>query len=330
MWELIKKRLVLIGGKGGVGKTTIATALARAIAARDESKRVLLLGINSTLEMAAFLESGPIEDEIVSITNNLMARRLDPFTILNDYIAEKVKIGFLAKRITDSNMYHYFTLMAPAIKEFFILNEIWRLEQKRNKKGGPEYDYIIVDAPPAGHGTTFLGIPKAARELIRTGPLQNMAEKIYRLLQDPARTAVLIVTLAEELPVRESLDFRKKILYQLEIPLAGIVINSVYPNPFRSRNHMTLFSRFMADTRDRQLLADQLFPAGQTDTLDMLLREVESRINWRNIHEAHIAYLKEHVREPMIEVPFIGGGAFTRETLDEIGRYLFPDQTLEL
>src|SRR5262245_48332920 len=190
--SLLDRRLVVLSGKGGVGKSVVGLALA--LAARNEGKRVLLVEVAAPLEAARYLgrpPSGPREREVLP---GLHTVNLDPARVMDEYVRQTVKIDLLSRRILESPIYSRFFAAAPGLKDLMLLGKILVLEEAREGLARrPRYDLIVVDAPATGHGLSLLKVPLAASEAVPIGPVGHNARRILRLLRDRDRTALAIV-----------------------------------------------------------------------------------------------------------------------------------------
>src|SRR6187401_2594100 len=186
--ELLRRRLVILSGKGGVGKSVVGTALA--LAARDRGKRVLLIEIDTPVSAARFLGAnaslGHVETQVLP---GLFMANLDPRTVMDEYVRETARVDLIARKILDSPVYHRFFAAAPGLPELMVLGKIMVLAEA-TRFGRPVHDVVIVDAPATGHGLAFLKVPLAASEAVPVGPVGNNARRILALLRDEDRTAI--------------------------------------------------------------------------------------------------------------------------------------------
>jgi anion-transporting ArsA/GET3 family ATPase len=215
----VQTKLHLVMGKGGVGRTTIAAALALAHA--RVGSRVALVSLASPTELESVLRTGwgplPVNLEVVS---------LDPRRILDDVLGKLMHVPALAGLITSHPAYDAVYRIAPGVKELALLHRLLELRDA----GGQ--DRIVVDAYATGHGTHFLQAPqRSARMLV--GVLAQRAQRIDAALRDPARCHVVVATTPEEMPVREALELAAH-LRAGGFPLQGIVANRVPPRLFPS------------------------------------------------------------------------------------------------
>ena len=201
--ELLSRRLVILSGKGGTGKSVVGTALALAACARG--KRVLLVEIDAPLEASRYLGVARVGTKEAEVRPGLFAVNLDPAGVMDEYVRRVVRVDMLARRVLDSPVYRRFFAAAPGLPELMVLGKIMVLEEARASRfsSRPRYDLIVVDAPATGHGLAFLKVPLAASRAVPAGPIGSNARRILALLQDADRTALVILAVPEEMAVVE-------------------------------------------------------------------------------------------------------------------------------
>ena len=223
--SLFDKELVLVMGKGGVGRTTTANALG--IAAALSGKQTAIVELNGLGDVASqFGRERSYELQQVGV--NLGIRTLTPSTCMEDFGARKLRIRRLAKVLFQSRIAGVFLDAVPGLQDLTQLGKIRNM--LRDPAEGDEHcDIVIVDAPATGHGLTLLSAAQSMAEMTRVGRFYEESQQIDVLIRDPEATAIVVTTLPEALPVNESLDFIEK-LGDAHVQLAGVVINQVYPN----------------------------------------------------------------------------------------------------
>src|SRR5512139_3796619 len=211
---LLSRRLVVLTGKGGVGKSVVGAAIA--LAARERGKRVLVVEVAAPVEAAHLLVPAgspsappPSRGREIEVLPGLFTLNLDPATAMDEYVRHVVKLEILARRILESPVYHKFFAAAPGLKELMTLGKIMVLEEAKARLGGkPAWDLVVLDAPATGHGLAFLKVPLAASSAVPVGPVGHNARRVLSLLRDPVRTALVVVAIPEEMAVVEALQFR--------------------------------------------------------------------------------------------------------------------------
>jgi len=219
-------QLIVVTGKGGVGKTTVAAALARLLAARD--RRVVLLELDAREPLHRFLDVPPSAGEPIAAGPHLHLLNLRPQAVMEALVRDRLKIAPLARAVTASPVFRHFVDGAPGMKELAVLGHSLRLVRREVR---PHADLVIVDAPATGHGVGLLAAPALVSEAIGGGPLGRLAGEVAEFVGDPARTAVVVAALAEEMPVQEALELFAMMRERLGRTPDLVAVNGLYP-PF--------------------------------------------------------------------------------------------------
>jgi len=230
--SLLERRLVIVTGKGGTGKTTVSAALA--LAAARAGKRVLVGEMARDEQIHRLLAPGspPAGYEGRSVRKGVTAMQIDPFEALTEYLALQIGGRPLVEAVMRNRACRQLMSAAPGWRELITLGKVWHVEQLEEAPGRPRYDLIVVDAPATGHGVTFLDVPRVVVSAVRAGPLRHHTERVEALIEDPERTLLLPVTLAEELPTRETAELVERVRSDLAIAVDRVVVNAVVPAPF--------------------------------------------------------------------------------------------------
>ncbi len=223
---LASRELIVVTGKGGVGKSAVSAALGRHLA--SAGRQTLILEIDPRENVHQMLAAPPSGGEIVRVEANLYLQHLQPRTVVDQLVRERVRVDFLTKRVLDSPVYHHFSEGAPGLKELAVLGHSLLLVQSR-VPDAPPIDVVIVDSPATGHGVALLRAPRLVSEVIRQGPVASMTKEVAELVADPRRCGVVVVTLAEEMPVTEALELRADLQSVVQREPDLLVANGVYP-----------------------------------------------------------------------------------------------------
>ena len=243
-------RLSLFLGKGGVGRTTLASAFAVDRAAAGE--RVLLVSVVSGEEVASRIQH---EAAGVDTRGRLELLHVDSRALVDDLVRKVMRMPALSEFILRNPSYESLVDIVPGVREMALFHLLGR----RREQGA--FDRIVLDAPATGHGIHFLEAPEKTSKIL-AGPLKARADELRDMLKDPAVTDVVIVTLAEEMPVRETMDLAAK-LRQQGFPLDNVVVNRWLPNLFTDEASRRVLDRLPRD--DAWVAAMRLMAAQRTE-----------------------------------------------------------------
>jgi anion-transporting ArsA/GET3 family ATPase len=224
--RLGRRELLVVTGKGGVGKTAVSAALGLALS--RAGRRVLVVEVDPRENLHQMLGVAPSGGSIVPAGPRLWVQNLKPQQVLDEIVRERVKVPFLADRVLASAIYRQFAAGAPGLQELAILGHAFRL-RRRERPGTPELDLVILDAPATGHGVTLLAAPRLVADVIEQGPFGRLAGELAGLVDDPERSAVAVVTQAEEMPVEEALELEAALADRLARTPELLVVNGLYP-----------------------------------------------------------------------------------------------------
>ncbi len=229
---LLERRLIVVTGKGGTGKTSVVAALG--LAASRAGKRVLLTetGRDENLPRLLSRDGQAAGYAGRSYGTGLRSMRIDPYEALAEYLRLQLGAAPLVRRVLANRGFRQLMDAAPGWRELITLGKVWHLGQQRTAQGKPLFDLVIVDAPATGHGLTFLDVPRVVQAAVRAGPLRRNAAAVEAMLEDPEATLLLPVALAEELPARETAELVSRLRSGIGVPVDRVVVNAVPPPPF--------------------------------------------------------------------------------------------------
>jgi len=221
---LLDRRLLFVIGKGGVGKTTVAGAMALGLA--DSGLRTLLVEVASEQRSEALFGVAPPAGIVPAEARpNLDVLSIDTDTATEEYLTRQLPVRPLVELMVRSRAFHQVAQAAPGLSELVTVGKLWDFATAV-REGAPVWDRIVVDAPATGHGIALLEVAGQIRELASSGPIREQAGKIEQVIHHPAATGVAVVAIPEELAVSEAIE-AVEALRQRDLPVAAAVINAV-------------------------------------------------------------------------------------------------------
>lgn len=265
------RELVVVTGKGGVGKTVVAAALGSLFAGRGQ--RVLVLEVDPRENAHQMLGLPPSGGEIVEAGEGLYLQNLKPRQVLDEIVRDRVRVGAVARRVLASPIYHQLAEGMPGLKEVAMIHHALTLTGEAGR-----FDLVVMDAPATGHGVTLLAAPLLVSEVITTGPVGRMAAELAALVADPERCGIAVVTLAEEMPVQEALELSDMLRQRVGRGPELLVVNGLYPP-----------------------VAGKSSGVGEEDEVDTI-RFWRQR---RRVNEGELERLERRWRAPRVELPLM-------------------------
>ncbi len=286
--NLLDHRLLIVSGKGGVGKTTISLALG--LIAAKQGKKVLIAEVNSEEQVAHLLRHPPIgyqETELLpTLWPSLWGINIDPKKAFEEYVLLQIKFRGLYRAVFENRFVRRLIDATPGLADLMLIGKIYDLID--------HYDLVIVDSPATGHGMALLEIPSIVSRAVRVGPLQTEAEKIDLLLHDPAKTKIVLVTLPEEMPVAETVEMKRNLENRLKLSLGPVLLNQIQTHPFQ-KEELREIKKFR---RDRE----------SEDPISLIL---EFQIGRAELSREYASRLSEEINDlPILSVPFIYSSQF--------------------
>jgi anion-transporting ArsA/GET3 family ATPase len=285
-------RLLIVAGKGGVGKTTVTAAVAAMAAKAGLTTTIIELegksGVTTAFGQTAVLGY----DEVVLRAGggpggaaDVRARFLDPELALVEYL-EDHGLRRLSKRLASTGAIDVAATAAPGIKDILVLGKVKQLERSGT------VDLIVLDAPAAGHALSFLTSARGLLDAVRVGPIRAQAEDVLELLADASRCQVLLVTLPEETPVNEVVETAYALEDRVGVSLAPVVVNGLWP----------ALEGLDADPAAAAHEAGVVLPHAR---LEALAAAAEFRRHRQALQEQQVARLAEQLPLPQLWLPYV-------------------------
>lgn len=302
---LFDKQLVIIGGKGGVGRTTVAAALA--LAAAKRGKRVLLAQSKSKERLSALFGVPPVGHEVQRVRDSLYAVNMTPQAALLEYGSMVLHSEFIAKQVLENKVSRSFLHAIPGLDDYSMLGKIW-YHTTEMEHGRRKWDLVVFDAPATGHLITMLQIPQAILDSVPEGPLTRPAQAARDLVRDGQRTALSIVTLAEDLPSNEAIELAHSAKQKLAAPLGPLVVNALYP------------PRFSQGVSGRALEA---LPENVGDPeLQPLVTSARTGQRRRALNDHYLERLRKELPVPQAHLPYLFAAEFGPKCIEELATRL--------
>jgi anion-transporting ArsA/GET3 family ATPase len=283
--HLVDLRLVFVTGKGGVGKTTVAAALAHLAA--GTGKRVLVCEVDAKGDLAARFEAAP----------GIFAMSMDTEASLREYLKLHLRIPVVGRIGPLAHAFDFVATAAPGVREILTVGKLCYEVREGH------YDLVVVDAPATGHVIGQLAAPQAINSLVKVGLIRSQTDWMLEILSDPERTGLIAVTTPEEMPVSETLELSRRVAEETTVRLSAVVVNRVLPELF-SRSEEVVFESL----RDPDRVA-QLSEAARGDVAPVL-EGARLAVTMRRTRAGHLDHLRAELDPsvPVLLLPYL----FTR------------------
>ena len=313
---MFDRRLLIISGKGGVGKSTLCSAFA--LSASRMGKRVLVIEMDEKERISRLFGTPEVGYEGAFVHPNIFVRNLLPMRVMDEFLETRVTVKAIARQILGSSIYKYFVAAAPGLKEFVTLGKIMLLEDEKEGRDKPKYDFIVIDAPATGHGVAFLRVPFAAADVMNVGWVRKQANRIIDLITDPARTMLNIVTLPEEMPVNETIEMCQSVQDLLRIQIGYIIVNSVFPQVLKKRDAA------LYDAMKKKAQVDGLkeLTVAERKYVRVMLESFEASVRRRELNEFYISKLKRKLKYDFMQIPFFFTKTFDLDLIEHVSDHM--------
>ncbi|KRC54050.1 ATPase [Nocardioides sp. Root79] len=303
----------MVTGKGGTGKSTVASALALALAGRG--KNVLLCEVEGRQGIARMFDVDPLPYQERRLTTGLPdadggrgvvhALHIDAESALLEYLSMYYRLGRAGKALDRFGVIEFATTIAPGVRDVLLTGKVYEAVQRNSRnKNAIDYDAVVLDAPPTGRITQFLNVSNELAGLAKVGPIKSQSDTMMTLFRSP-RTAVHLVTVLEEMPVQETADGIAE-LRSAGLPVGGVVVNLVRPRDLSAEQ----LTAARAGSLDRGALEADLAAGGidvSADLVDGLLQEAADHAERRALEDSQRALVAD-LGVPSYELPQMAGG----------------------
>jgi anion-transporting ArsA/GET3 family ATPase len=300
--NLLDKRLAIVTGKGGVGRSTISAALALILAGRG--KRVLVCEVNARERVAPLFGAKPSGHQATEVRPGIFTVNVTPPEAMREYGVMVLHSRTLYRVVFENRLVASFLRAIPSLAELVMLGKILHEVRVEEAPGKPRWDAVIVDAPATGHAVQLLRVPQALLEAVPPGPLRRDAGWMDELLRDPTRTGIAIVAVPEEMPVSEAIDLDGQ-LRALRLPLTDLLLNAMPERRFNP-DEGGILARRRADSAP-------VGPAAAIAHLQALRAAEAGRYGQR---------LREAISLPAVEIPFLAAERWDQRAVGQVAAAL--------
>ena len=227
--SILDRRLVFVTGKGGVGKTSVAAALAELAARRG--KRTLVCEMDAKGALADAFDTAPLTFEPRGLGGGLSGMAMNTEDALAEYLRLFVRVPFIGKIGPLARTFDFVADAAPGVKEILAIGKLCYEVRERH------YDLVVVDAEASGHIVAQIGAPRVIRDLVQVGLVRDQTDWMLDILQDPMTTGVVVVTTPEEMPVTETIGLMGRLDRETGVSPTMVIANRVFPDRFGPGGH---------------------------------------------------------------------------------------------
>jgi anion-transporting ArsA/GET3 family ATPase len=306
---LLDRRLLFVTGKGGVGKTTVAAAMA--LHAAERGRRTLLCEVDAKGDIAAYFETGPTNFTPRQVLPSLSLMSMDTEASLREYLRLNLRIPVIGRIGPLAKAFDFVATAAPGVREILTVGKFcWEVRERH-------YDLVVVDASATGHIVGQLSAPQAINDLVKVGLIRSQTDWLVDILSDPGTTGLVIVTTPEEMPVNETIELAHRVAAETTVELASVIVNRVLPELF-GRSEEKVFNELCRSAPAAEL--GRLVHGDPAPVLDA----ARLAVTLRRTRAAHLERLRAGIDPavPLLYLPFLFTRLHGLRTIRQVARSL--------
>ena len=290
--DLLDHKLLFVSGKGGVGKSTVAAALA--LLGSQRGKRTLACEIDAKGNLADFFEAGPTNYTPREVHPNLFAMTMDTEASLQEYLRLQMRLPAIARIGPLARAFEFVATAAPGVREILTVGKpVWEVREGN-------FDLVVVDAPATGHIVGQLAAPQSINELVHVGLIRQQTGWMIDILSNKETTGLVVVTTPEEMPVNETIELSKRVEDETDVALSAIVVNRVLPELF-GRGEEEVFEEL------RQPAAVGALHDAMDGPVETVMEAARLAVTMRRTRAGHVERLRTSIDRsiPLLYVPYM-------------------------
>ena len=314
--DLLDHKLLFVTGKGGVGKSTVAAALA--LLGSQRGKRTLACEIDAKGNLADFFETGPTDYTPREVHPNLYAMTMDTEASLQEYLRLQMRLPAIARIGPLARAFDFVATAAPGVREILTVGKpTWEVREGH-------YDLVVVDAAATGHIVGQLAAPQSINELVHVGLIRQQTGWLIDILSNRETTGLVIVTTPEEMPVNETIELSQRVEDETDVVLSAIVVNRVLPELF-GRQEEEVFEEL------RQPAAVGALDEAVGAPVEPVLEAARLAVTMRRTRAGHIDRLRSSIDPsiPLLYVPYLFMRAHGFRTTRQVAEALSAELSYE-